>query len=249
MGSRKLRTHRYIDDGIVYTNHVFDGNGNNVRMSELWEKWNYKHPNANPRIEYVLSYDRSGGYVSNKILDIRVCGDKDMMMVTTRMGRKLHFSIDSCIITDKGPLRVRNLGVGTKVLAVDNYKNYYGDKVRLLSHGNARVRALLRNHGVPFEQIDYDGTRTEHYDFYCWDFETDGPVFNGNTVTFGMNNYREGIKELLGLPDYTYDEVVSIRDGYKRKYSIALYLENPQNVVLQNGLVVQSTQTKVRDDW
>lgn len=242
----KIVVDSYINDGLIYSQYVFKEDGTEIRMARIWERAQHVRPTGEGKLDKILSYDN--GYTTSNITDMRVCGDKQMARLKLRSGRSLPIGLDASLITPNGPVRVRELGVGTKLVAVDCYKHYRGDMIKLSTHGNARVRALLRNHGVPFTVSKYDGTITDNWDLYCYNFETPGVVVEGRKVTYGLNNYREGIKQLLGLPDSTTDEVVAIEPIRYGKYALAMYLDGPQNIVLDNGLIIQSTQTPVRHD-
>jgi hypothetical protein len=243
MGSR-YRNHRYITDGIIYNTFVFDENGNNRRVSELYEIW--ARPKSTRKFDHLLSYDN--GYVVNTVTDVRVCGDMEMVALHTRAGRQIRTPLDASVVTPEGPVRVRDLGMEQQITVVDNYKNYYGDKVALRTHGNARLRAFLRNHMVHFTINEFDGTVTDRGTLYCQDYDTPMVTWHHNVYTFGLNNYREAIKDMFALPDFAYDEVVKVVKAMP-KYAIAIYVNGPQNVVLPSGIIVQSTQTEVQSDW
>lgn len=245
MASSQWRSHAYINDAIVYSNFVFDGDANIIRASRVWELWNHTRPNAAPPMTKIQSYDK--GYVTSNITDMQLCGNKKLKILTTAAGRKVWVGMDSSILTVDGPRILRHVGIGTKLLTVDCYKMYWGDRLKLTSHGNGRVRAFLRNHQIEFTMNDLDGTVTKDWTIYCHDFDTDGPIREGRNITYGLNNYREGVKELLGLPDASkLDTVVSIKDAKSDKWMIAFYVDGPENIILDNGLIMQSTQTPVR---
>lgn len=240
----RYRNHRYITDGIIYNTYVFDENGNNRRVSEMYEIW--AKPRSPKKFDHLQSYDN--GYVINTITDVRVCGDMEMVALHTRAGRQIRTTLDASVITPTGPVRVRDLGIETPLLVVDNYKNYYGDRVMLRTNGNGRLRALLRNHLVPFTINEFDGTVTEKGTLYCQDYDTNIVTQSNGVYTFGINNYREHVKTLFNLPDYTTDDVVKIAHA-KSQYAMAIYVSGPQNIVLPSGIIMQSTQTEVNNDW
>lgn len=237
--------HNYINDGIMYTNHLFDEHGNHIRASDLWQRWVARGPNTHAHTHKVMSYDN--GYVVNQIIDMRVCGLTELVAVTTKSNRKIMTSLDSTLLTKYGMLGVRNLGIGTPLLTVDYYKGYQGDTLKLDTSGNGRVRALLRSAGMPFTINENGGTVWDNTNIYCVDWDTDGPVEVENNLTFGLNNYRESLKQIYGLPDFVYDPVVRIAPARSR-HVVAIYVDGPQNVVIQNGMIVQTTQTEVRND-
>jgi hypothetical protein len=172
----------------------------------------------------------------------------EMVALHTRAGRQFRTPLDASVVTPSGPVRVRDLGMETPLLVVDNYKNYYGDKTALRTHGNARLRALLRNHLVPFTINEFDGTVTDRGVLYCQDYDTEAVTESNQIYTFGINNYREAVKAMFDLPDYAHDDVVKIVKAMP-KYAMAIYVSGPQNIVLPTGIIVQSTQTEVNHDW
>jgi hypothetical protein len=239
--------HKYIDDGIAYNVHIFNEDGIHHRMSYLWE---VRVAQRSPKtFDHIMSHDGSQ-YVVNNVTNVRVCGDKQMVTVYTRSGRRFRTSLGASLITEGGiPVEVRNLQIGMRLLTVDNYKYYFGDKVALRTDGNSRVRALLRNHGVPFEVGEFGGTETELGNIYCVDYKMGDTFHTGvvNHTTFDITNWRDGVKQMFGLPETSLDEIVSIVPA-KSKYVIAVWVDGPQNIVTENGILVQSTQTEVRDD-
>lgn len=243
----RLRNHTYIHDGIMYQNYIFDENGVHCKVGDVWLRWQKKRAETKPPLKVIKSFDH--GYVNSNVSDVRVCGSHELVLVTTKSNRKFWTGLDAQVVTSAGPVTVRNLGIGAELIALDNYKNYYGDTIKLETTGNARARALLRNHGIPFEVLPNGGTRTDDYEVHVMDFEVEGVINNGGVITLGINNYRETMKLLFELPDYTTDEVVSIDPKMYKKYLVAIYVDGPQNIVLQNGLVIQSPQTEVRHDW
>lgn len=237
--------HNYINDGIMYTTQAFDEFGNNVAASRFWERWAAKGPNTHAWSHKIMSYD--DGYVVNQLVDLRLAGNTDLMLLSTVGGRKLYCTLDSTLLTKRGMLSLREIGIGTELVTVDFYKGYHGDHLKMDTTGNGRIRALLRNHGITFGINELNGTVTEHGTLYCVDYDTPEAVREGNWITFGLNNYRESVKAMFGLEDTSTDVVSHIVSG-KRNHIIGMYVDGPQNIVLQNGIVVKSTQTEVRND-
>jgi len=244
-----FRNHVYIEDGFVYRHYVLDGEGRHVRMSTLWEKWNYKSKSANPPITKVQSFDWNNGYVTNDITDLRVAGSKELFLVSTEGNRKLYMTRHNSILTDSGFKELGLLGIGTKLITMDNYKGYYGDTISLRTDGNSRVRALLRNHGIPFEVLESNGTRVGSLEIDVVEHDVLSSIQTGpDSWTFGLNNYRSGVQALLSLPEYTVERITKIEKKKKQLYTIGMYVSGEQNVVLTNGLVLKSTQTEVSND-
>lgn len=240
-----LRNHRYIEDGIGYNSNVFDIDGNYHKVAEVWEA---KYQKRSPKtFDYIMSYGENE-YVVSPVTDVRVCGNKDMVTVYTRAGRQLRTPLGASLITSGGPVVVRNLAIETPLKVVDQYKNYHGDRLALRTDGNARVRAFLRNHKIPFEIGEFGGTETSLGNIYCVEYDTEGILTADNAYTFGLNNWRDGVKALFNLPDHTYDEVTKIVHA-KAKYAVAIWTAGVQNIVTETGILVQSTQTEVIDDW
>ena len=247
MASRN-RNHTYIHDGVLYLHYVLDGEGRHIRMSKLWEKWNYKHPNAKPKVDTIKSFDN--GFVNNKIVDLRVAGNEDLFWVSTVGGRKFYIAAENRVLTTQGYRGVKELAIGLPLITMDNYKGYYGDHLALKTDGNSRVRAMLRNHYIPFDELDGGGTLVNGYKIWVVDYDTgipEGTKAGDDMYTFGLDTYRDGVTKLLGLTNHSTDAIVSIVPA-RRLYTIGIYMENQQNVVLTNGVVLEATQTEARND-
>lgn len=244
-----FRNDTYIDDGIEYQLYVLDENGRHIRMSDLWEKWNYKHPNANPPVKKILSFDWNRGYVVNEITDLRVAGNKELFLVTTKTNRKWYMTAENSVLTHAGYTKLDRLGIGTTVVTMDNYKGYYGDTIKLETDGNSRVRAMLRNHQVPFEKLPTGGTKAKGYEIHVVDYDVPDRIWVSDwKVTLGLNNYRKEVSDILNLTLCFQDDIVSIVSKRYGKYTIGIYVDRPDDVVLTNGIVMKSTQTEVRND-
>lgn len=237
-----LDKHTYIKDPIMFTHHVFGPDGNDITMTKIWEN----HAKVIPSRKKVIQLQAyENGYQLNTVLDVKVAGNIDMALVTTRAGRKFYSALDSTILTKRGMMPLRQVGVGTELVTLEMYKRYYGDQLKLDVSGNGRVRAFLRNHDLAFAHAENGGTLWNEYTFYCVDYDIDEPIFENETFTLGLNNYREFLMEELGLPEYAFDPVVSIKYPVPRT-GLAVYVEGPQNVIVHNGVVLQTTQTELR---
>lgn len=247
----RLRNHTYIHDGIMYLNYVTDADGNHWRMSQLWENWIKKSSQAKEPIRTVKSFD--GGYVTNNIVDLRVAGNHEVLLMTTESNRKMWCGPDTQFLTEDGYFPMKSIGIGAPLVVMDNYKNYYGDTIKLGSDGNSRARALLRNHRIDFEIDEHGGTLLDGMLVYVVDWDVEKPIVHNDgamdIMTLGLNNYRDELRSMFDLPEYSVDRVVGVAPKVYKKYLIGIYVDGPQNVVLVNGLVVQSTQTEVRNDW
>lgn len=238
---------RYIEDGIFYRSWVFDSNGTHVNVSTLWEQFNKTRPIGNHRnntVTHVTSYDN--GYTSSKILSVNNTGRKDLLKFRTRDGRTIHAGYNNEFMTDQGMVKAVNLGIGAKLKFVDTYKYYHGDTIKVDTSGLGRMKALLRTNHIPFESAPSGGIETEKGILFCMEWDTDYPAVHGNKITYGLNNYRESMKELFDLPDYHYDELRAVRE-YGDGHLVAVHLEGVQNFVLQNGLIIGAPKESMRD--
>jgi hypothetical protein len=243
-----LRNHKYIVDGIAFNTPIFDKYGVDRKLEEVYTAW--RRNSSSPSFDIIMSHDGSQ-YVPSKIVDVRVCGDLPMFNVYTESGRQFRTPLEASLVTEGGiPMVVRNIPIGTRLVTVDNYKNYHGDHIALRTDANSRVRALLRNHGIPFSISPTGSTQTERGNIWCAEYEVDGVLTHegSNSITVGVNNWRTAIKQLFGLPETALDPVIKIVPA-RKKYAIGVYTEGPQNIVVGNGILVQSAQTEVRKDY
>jgi uncharacterized protein YjeT (DUF2065 family) len=239
----------YIPDGVIHTHYAFTGTGRHMAVADFWAAWHTKIPlllKKNPELT-IMSYNEETGYEVNKVIDTRACGlQRETVSISTEGALRVSGTPSSSILTDRGMVKVSSIGIGIKLKVVDNYKGFYGDTISLQTTIGARMIALLRTHDIEYESVHYNAIRIKGVTITGVEFDLDHPIVEGSEVTVGPNNYRQFIKEMLDLPDYTFRTVTGIKLAKNKGHGVALYLRGTQNVVLQNGIIVQSTQTKVR---
>ena len=227
----------------MYSHHAFGPNGEDITMTKIWEN-HAKVIESRKRVIELQAYDN--GYKLNKVVDVRVAGNIDMALVTTAAGRKFYCAVDSTIATERGMMPLRKIGVGTNLLTLDMYKRYYGDQLKHDVTGNGRVRAFLRNHDHAFTIGPNGETLWGGYTIYCVDYDTPSPVFEANmTITLGLNNWRSFMMTEFGLAEYNLDPVAKIKYPVPRT-GLAVYVEGTQNIIVHNGVILQTTQTEIR---
>jgi len=226
----------YTEDALIVNSHVFDETGHLYAISRIYEMFISKRVKS---IDKVLSYD--DGYIPSDLVNVQHAHMLRPIIIRTKSGRKIYGTSGQNILTENGFVKVSNLAIGMNLKTLDFYmqsEHHYG--YSKYSQPAWRIRAFLRGHSIPFD-IEGDATITDDMYIHCVDYDTEHPVLFNDSVTLGLNNYREFLMDHYNVEEWSYDPIVSMNTLKYAKHCMIVKVNGVGNYVVHTGAIFKSS--------
>lgn len=242
------RSHLYMDDGILFpSNYVVDENLSLKRVKDVTAQWMRSSGFKSRITTHIQSFDE--GYSLSQI-ESAYMGPRTLgIYVTTLNNRRALLNPKNYVLTTSGYRRVDSIGIGAKLITMDLHKASWNDTLPIsATNQNHYMRAFLKNHRIEFTVTDNFLTMVDGIKISVVDWDMTAPVQESDVLTLGKNQWREFIKDRFGVGEYSTDIITKLRLRKSICYMGSIHITGGDTIVLQNGLVIKSSQIGVKDD-